>query len=201
MDIAEEVADSVRAHPTVCRVDPVGSPARETGGRRYRVTAEDFGHLASDLRELLRPHEPLAAQWDPLSEFATYLLILPGPSKVDLLFPDVPRSANPPWRVGPDTLAAMDAHFWDWILWLIGKRHMADRVRGELLKLSRHILEPLGISVIPPTLEDAATRYIRARNRLETRYGLHLSRRLEQEILPLVRDHDRDHFRPSGLPS
>ncbi|WP_067459205.1 nucleotidyltransferase domain-containing protein [Actinomadura macra] len=201
MGIADYIAGSVLAHPTVRQVELAGSRARGTATELsdwdFHVFVEDFGHIASDLPELARPRNPLAAQWDPLGDVASYLLIFPGPTKIDLLFPDVPRRSNPPWRAGPDTLAAMDAHFWDWTLWLVSKRRrgMTDRVRGELLRMSRHILEPLGIPSVPPSLEEAVARYIRARDRLETRYGLRLPRQLEQEVLPLV------HYRPSGLAS
>ena len=207
MGIAEDIAGSVLEHPSVRQVELTGSRARGTATELsdwdFHITAEDFGHIAADLPELVRPHRPLAAQWDPLGLVQSYLLVFPGPTKVDLIFPDVPRSINPPWRVGPDTLAAMDAHFWDWSLWLVSKRRhgMADRVRGELLRMSHHVLEPLGIKGIPCSLEDAATRYIRARDRLETRYRLRIPRRLEQEVLPLVREPHRDHYRPSGLRS
>ncbi|WP_242908846.1 hypothetical protein [Actinomadura terrae] len=201
MGIADDIEGSVLAHPAVRRIELVGSRARGTATELsdwdYHVTADDFGRVASDLPALVAPWHPLAAQWDPLGDVASYLLIFPGPIKIDLLFADVPRSSNPPWRVGPDTLAAMDAHFWDWSLWLVSKRRhgMKDRVRGELLRMSLHILEPLGVHSVPPTLEDAAAHYIRARDRLEARYRLRLSRRLEQEVLPLV------HYRPTGLAS
>ncbi|WP_433333046.1 hypothetical protein [Spirillospora sp. CA-294931] len=192
MGIAEGVADVVAAHPLVRGVEPTGSRARGTATELsdwdFHVDAEDFGQVASDLPELIAPFEPLAAQWDPLGDCESYLLIFSGPAKVDLLFPDVLRSWNPPWRVGPDTLPYIDAHFWDWMLWLVSKRHhgMDDRVRGELLRMRLHVLEPLGIAHLPSSLQDAATRYIRARDRLETRYGLHIPRQLQNEVLPLV---------------
>ncbi|MBO2454780.1 hypothetical protein J4573_47365 [Actinomadura barringtoniae] len=207
MGIAEDIAGAVRAHPEVRAVELIGSRARgsatELSDWDFQVLAEDFGEVAAELPRLAAPHEPLAAQWDPLGDYASYLLIFSGPVKVDLIFPDVPRSWNPPWRIGPDTLAAVDAHFWDWSLWLVSKRRhgMADRVRGELLKMSHHLLEPLGIRVVPQSLEEAAARYVRARDRLELRYGQRLSRRLEEEVLPLVRASDGDHYRPSGLRS
>ncbi|KAB2348042.1 hypothetical protein [Actinomadura rudentiformis] len=207
MGIAEDIAGAVLAHPSVNEVKLIGSRARghatELSDWDFHVTAEDFGEVAADLPGLVSPYDPIAAQWDPLGDFESYLLIFSGPAKVDLIFPDVPRSSNPPWRVGPDTLAAVDAHFWDWSLWLVSKRRrgMTDRVRGELLKMSRHLLEPLGIVAIPHSLEEAAARYVRERDRLERRYGIRLSRRLEEEVLPLVRASDGDHYRPSGLPS
>jgi predicted nucleotidyltransferase len=207
MGIAEEIAGTVAAHPSVAQVEPIGSRARGTATELsdwdFRVTTEDFREVAADLPGLVAGYEPLAAQWDPLGDYESYLLIFSGPVKVDLIFPEMPRSWNRPWRAGPDTLAAMDAHFWDWSLWLVSKhRHgMTDRVRGELLKMSRHILRPLGIDALPLSLEEAADRYVRVRDRLETRYGMHISRRLEEEVLPLVRASHRDHYRPSGLPS
>jgi predicted nucleotidyltransferase len=207
MGTAENIAEAVEAHPMVSRIELIGSRARGTATELsdwdFHVTAEDFGHVAADLPALAEPYGPLAAQWDPLGDFESYLLIFPGPVKVDLIFRDVPRSWNPPWRIGPDTLAAMDAHFWDWALWLVSKSHhgMTDRVRGELLRMYHYLLQPLGIEALPLSLQGAAERFIRARDRLETRYGLHISRRLEEEVLPLVRVSHRDHYRPSGLRS
>ncbi|GAA2425704.1 hypothetical protein GCM10010191_42550 [Actinomadura vinacea] len=207
MGTAAEIADAVHGHPMVTAVEPIGSralgTATELSDWDFAVTAEDFGEVAADLPGLISRYQPLAAQWDPLGDCESYLLIFPGPVKVDLIFRDVARSWSPPWRAGPDTLAAMDSHFWDWSLWLVSKRRhgMTDRVLGELLRMRRHLLEPLGIPVLPLTLEEAADRFVRARDRLEARYGLHISRRLEEEVRPLVSAPHRDHYRPSGLPS
>lgn len=207
MGTAEDVAAAVAAHPAVSRIELTGSRARGTATELsdwdFQVTAEDFGEVAAALPRLVAPYGPLAAQWDPLAERETYLLVFPGPAKVDLVFSDVTRTRNPPWRVGPDTLPAMDAHFWNWTLELASKRRhgMTDRVRGELLEMSHHVLRPLGIESPPLSLEEAAERFVRARGRLETRYGLHVPRDLENEVLPLVRRPERDHYRPSGLRS
>ncbi|MFF5260255.1 nucleotidyltransferase domain-containing protein [Actinomadura viridis] len=207
MGIVEAIAEAVRAHPAVERVEPIGSRARGTATELsdwdFHVAIEDFAEVSADLPALVAPYRPLAAQWDPLGDRASYLLIFAGPVKVDLIFGDVPRSRNPPWRVGPDTLAAMDSHFWDWSLWLVSKRRhgMNDRVRGELLKMSHHLLRPLGIETLPLSLEEAADHYLRARARLEARYRTRISRSLEEEVLPLVRTPHRDHYRPSGLRS
>ncbi|MFD0855234.1 hypothetical protein ACFQ07_23545 [Actinomadura adrarensis] len=206
MGIAEEIAAAVAAHSAVERVEPIGSGARDIAGFQiaaFSVIVDDFGEVAADLPDIVGPFDPLSAQWDPLGEHASQLLIFRGPVKVDLVFPEVWRNPNPPWRVGPDTLAAIDTHFWDWTLWLVGKRRdgMLDRVRGELLKMSRHLLQPLGIGTVPLSLGEAADRYVRARDRLESRYGTRISRCLQDEILPLVRAPHGDHYRPSGLPS
>ncbi|WP_235834097.1 nucleotidyltransferase domain-containing protein [Actinomadura logoneensis] len=207
MGIAEEVAGVLRAHPAVQGVELVGSRARGTASRSsdwdYAVSVDDFGEVAADLPGLVAPFDPVAAQWDPLGQCASYLLVFTGPVKVDLLFRDVPRRPAGPWRVGPDTLPAVDAHFWDWILWLISKRDrgMDDRVRGELLTMSGHLLRPLGVQAVPRTLEEAVAGYVRARDRLETRYGHRVPRRLEEEVLPLVHAPHSDPYRPSGLRS
>lgn len=207
MGIAEDVAEMMRAHPAVRGVELVGSRARGTAVRSsdwdFAVAVDDFGEVAAALPGLVAPFDPVAAQWDPLGECASYLLVFAGPVKVDLLFRDVPRRPAGPWRVGPDTLPAVDAHFWDWILWLVSKRQrgMDDRVRGELLTMSGHLLRPLGVQAVPRTLEEAVKGYVRARDRLETRYGQRVPRRLEAEVLPLVHARDGDHYRPSGLRS
>ncbi|MFC7730239.1 nucleotidyltransferase domain-containing protein [Actinomadura keratinilytica] len=204
MGIAQDVARTVEGHPMVRKVTLVGSRARgnatELSDWDFHVTVDDFAEVAAVLPGMLAPYGPLAAQWDPLGDCASHLLIFPGPVKVDLLFPEMPRSWNPPWRVGPDTLPAIDAHFWDWALSLAGKRRhgMSDRVRGELLKMTRFLLGPLGVQTVPQTLEDAAARFVRARDRLETRYGLRISRRLEEEVLPLLRAPETGHYRLSS---
>ncbi|GAA1572097.1 hypothetical protein GCM10009678_63460 [Actinomadura kijaniata] len=208
MGTAEEIAAAVADHPLVRAVEPIGSrapdgfrAATELSDWDFAVSVEDFGEVAGDLPRLVAPYDPVAVQWDPLGDHACYLVVLPGPVKVDLVFPEVARRPNPPWRVGPDTLPAIDVHFWCWTLGLVAKRRhgMNDRVRGELLRMSGHLLAPLGVREVPSSLEEAATRYLRARDRLETRYGQPVPRRLEREILPLVGTAHDDRYRPSGL--
>jgi hypothetical protein len=188
---AHDLAAAVRAHPAVAECTPTGP---QPFGWEFRLGAEDFAAVAAALPALVRPHDPLAGQWDRLGRHARYRVILSGPATVDLAFPDIPRSPGRPWRIGPDTLAAVDVHFWDWTLWLLGKLHegKSDRVMGELLTMSGHLLQPLGIRTLPTNLPDATERYLRARTRLEERYGIQVPRRLESEIRPLLRT-------PSGL--
>lgn len=211
--VAGEIAWAVLAHPAVTEVELTGTwPRSAIGpfGWSFRATAADLAALAADLPELLPGFDPLAVQWDRLSDHERLKLVLTGPIKVDLAFPDQPRGPEPPWRIGPDTLASVDAHFWDWTLWLVGKLHEGknDRVLGELLTLSRHLLEPLGAAAypgepdrapFPVDLEQAADGYTRARDRLELRYGLRVPRRLETEIRPLLNALPADHYRPYGL--
>lgn len=197
-------ANTPRANSAPAYTAPAASPAApDWSGREFRVVTEDFAEVAAGLPALVTAFDPLAAQWDRLSDHERYMVIVSGPIKIDLVFADVPRGFDPPWRIGPDTLAAVDAHFWDWSLWLVGKRRHGkpDRVLGELLKMSRHLLAPLGVQAVPADLEEAADRYVRVRDRLEERYGLRLPRRLEAEVLPLVRASYGDRYRPSGLTS
>jgi hypothetical protein len=129
-----------------------------------------FSVVAADLPELVEPLGPLAQLWDPLSRHWVYALILRGPVKVDLVF-DVPHQPQPPWRPGADTMLDIDAHFWDWLVWLVGKRHRGDRglVHDELTKMYRHLLGPLGVGAGPATLEEAVADYLDARAQAEIR--------------------------------
>lgn len=205
--IAQQVARAVRAHPSVGEIQLTGTWPRGAAvgpyGWDFSVTTADFGGLAADLPALVAGFDPLAAQWDRLGDLERFKLVLSGPIKIDLLFPDMPHAWDPPWRAGPDTLAAMDAHFWDWALWLVGKCHegKGDRVLGELLTLTRHLLEPMGVPVFPTDLELAADGYVRARDRLELRYGIRVPRRLEAEIRPLLHTPRDTRYRPYGLTS
>jgi hypothetical protein len=202
MGIAEDVAGAVRAHPAVRDVRLVGSRSRgdatELSDWDFQVTADDFGGIARDLPGLVGRFDPLAAQWDRLRDHECFLLMVDGPTKVDLIFADVSRSRYPPWRVGPDTLPGIDAQFWDWMLWLAGKRRRGkqDLVRVELYKMHEHLLAPMGVAAVPVTLGEAVECYRRVRLRLEKRYGQHLPRRLEEAVLPVVLAPLDDYYRP-----
>ncbi|MCW2886489.1 MAG: hypothetical protein JWL58_3351 [Streptosporangiaceae bacterium] len=202
MGIAEDVVEAVRAHPAVRDICLTGSRARgdatELSDWDYQVVADDFGSIARDLPCLVARFDPLAAQWDRLRDHECYLLVLDGPTKIDLIFADVSRSWYPPWRVGPDTLRGVDAHFWDWMLWLAGKRRRGKRdlVRVELHKMHEHLLAPMGVAVVPLTLGEAVERYRKARLHLERRYGEHIPRRLEEAVVPIVTAPFGDHYRP-----
>jgi hypothetical protein len=133
---------------------------------------------------LLAPLEPLARQWDPLSEHWCYMLMLPGPTKVDLLFLAEPHRLERPWVVSAETLEAIDRHFWDWFLWLGSKEAAGKRelVSAELDKLWRHLLSPLGVEQPPSTLDTALSSYLRARQVAEAELGVEVPRRLEREV-------------------
>src|SRR6266700_1051488 len=96
--------------PQVVRVDLVGSRARgeETAlsDWDFRIDTTNGAALARELPTLVEPLEPLAAQWDRLTERSTYMLMLPGAVKVDLFPGDELRAIQPPWEPTPSNLIA-----------------------------------------------------------------------------------------------
>jgi hypothetical protein len=180
--------------PQVVRVELVGSRARGEESALsdwdFRVDTTNGAALARELPTLVEPLEPLAAQWDPLTERATYMLMLPGAVKVDLFPGDELRAIQPPWQPTPSNLVAIDGHFWDWALWLGGKV-LAEKtgvVAEELVKLHRNLLGPLGVMAPPATVEEAVAQYRGARDRLERRWDISVPRRLGEEVsVALVR--------------
>ena len=114
------------------------------------------------------------------------MLILHGPIKVDLIFPDEPHEHEPPWVPRADNLEALDAHFWDWMLWLHGKEASGKRdlVTTELQKLSDHLLHPLGVENVPSSIREAVRLYRTARDAVAERLGCAISRELEAEVAP-----------------
>jgi hypothetical protein len=128
--------------------------------------------------------EPLAKQWDRLSDEHCYMLLLRGPRKIDLIFGE-PHRHEPPWLVTAETLRPVDDHFWDWTLWLASKRLAGKQelVRTHLDELAEHILGPMGIVEVPSSLEDATHLYLGARSRLEAEFGFTISTELQEEVL------------------
>jgi hypothetical protein len=170
----------------------VGS--RATGQARpgsdwdFRVEARDFGSVAAALPELLASLEPLAEQWDRLSDEQCWMVILQGPVKVDLIFPEEPHVHEPPWVPSADNLEALDAHVWDWLLWLRPKEASGKRdlVAAELEKLSVHLLRPLGIDRVPSSVAEAVELYRPARDVLAARLGCVVPPALEAEVAPAL---------------
>jgi Nucleotidyltransferase domain len=192
-DLAGSVRAALLQHPHVRDVELVGS--RATGSSTplsdwdFAVTTDRFDAVARELPSLVAGLEPLAQQWDRISDYPCYMLMLSGPVKVDLIFPEEPYESLPPWTVTVETLDGIDRHFWDWILWLASKREKGqdDLVRRELLKMSEHLLRPLGVDRVPGSIEDALDSYRFARDQRESEFGLEVSRRLEGEVLPALR--------------
>ena len=137
MDVVDRVRAVLVLDPNVTSVELVGSRSIgiETALSDWdiQIAAIDVDELIAALPSLTEQLRPLAAQWDRLSSRPVYMLILPGGIKVDLFADDRPRTNEPPWQPQTDNLTAIDAHFWDWILWLGGKqlRGQADLVDEE----------------------------------------------------------------------
>ena len=190
--LGELLPDLLARDPDVHDVELVGSRARGDAGPfsdwDVSVRTVAFDRLRTRLPSLVRPLDPLVQQWDRLSDHECYMLIVAGPAKVDLLFEDRPHRDEPPWQVDARTLAAIDDHFWDWVLWLTSKVHAGThaQVDEELRKMHDHILRPLGIASVPGTLPDAVDVYLEARARNESVLGVHVARLLEQAVSPVV---------------
>jgi hypothetical protein len=182
----------LRSHPAIRSVELIGSRGRgdanELSDWDYAVDVSEFDAVARDLPRLVAPLDPLAEQWDPLAELPTYMLMLPGPTKVDLLFVHETWQKRPPWGPSRKTLPAIDAHFWDWLLWLAQKRRRGkdELVREELVKLHGYLLGPMGVLRPPRDLEGAMHAYLEARGRLEEIYGIKVPRALEEAVRPVL---------------
>ena len=191
-DIPGAVTAALLSHPHVLTVAFVGSRAAGTptplSDWDFDVKVDDFPAVVADLPALVSGLEPLAEQWDRLSPTACSMLMLAGPAKIDLIFSDVPHRPLPPWVVTAQTLEEIERHFWDWILWLASK-HLGGKVglvSEELEKMSVHLLRPMGVEEVPATIPAATTCFRAARDRLESRLGVAVPRRLEREVLPVL---------------
>jgi hypothetical protein len=191
-DLAASVKAALLLHPHIRRVELVGSRATGSPTRLsdwdFEVRTDDFAAVTRALPALVSALEPLAQQWDRISEYPCYMLLLTGPDKVDLIFPGEPYESLPSWTVSADTLDGIDQHFWDWILWLASKREKGkdDLVRRELEKMTEYLLRPLGVDAVPSSIEAALEGYITARDAREREFGLEVSRRREHEVLSAV---------------
>jgi hypothetical protein len=194
MDLIERIVAAVEAHPAVREVRLIGSRAEGRATERsdwdFRVETNDFAAVADDLPRLCGAFDPLAQQWDRLSTEYCWMLMLHGPVKVDLIFVDEPHTDEPPWKPSPDNLAAMDAHFWDWMLWLRGKEEAGkeDLVAAELDKAFEHLLGPLGVRMAPSSIREALALYLNGRAQAERRFGRRVPRDLEAEVAPVLLD-------------
>jgi len=180
----------VASHPNVLGVRLVGSRAEgratELSDVDLLVETDDFDRVAADLPQLLEPLHPLAQQWDRLSEEATYYMVmLPEAVKLDLVF-DRPPTLEPPWEVRADTLAGLDAHFWDWILWLGGKEPAGNHeLVGAMLggRMLDHLLRPVCVSSPPRPLAEAVAGYLAARAAREAELETAVDRSLGSAVL------------------
>ena len=118
------------------------------------------------------------------------MLMLSGAIKVALIFEE-PHQLQPPWLVSAATLRGIDDHFWDWIFWLSSKDGAGkdDFVAAELRKMSRHLLQPLGIEAAPEGIGGAIALYVAARGEAERRCGVAVPPRVEAEVREALREH------------
>jgi Nucleotidyltransferase domain len=144
----------------------------------FLVRTDEFAAVRRGLPRTVRSLDPVVAQWDRLSRTWCYMLILEGPHKIDLIFAE-PHIASPPWTVRPSNLAGIDAHFWDWMLWLRSKQATGNTflVREELEKLHAHLLGPMGVGEAPTTVLESVEAYLAVRSAWERRFDLSVSRR------------------------
>jgi hypothetical protein len=192
VDVAREVPVALEAHPSVREVRLAGSRARgrahELSDWDFAVYTDDFESVAGDLHNLVAALNPLSGQWDPYSKVECYMLLLPGPTKIDLLFVNQPREWSPAWDPSPETLEAIDRHFWDWILWLEQKRRggRPEVTAKSLRDMYELMLRPMGVPAEPRSLPAAIDSYLDARGELERAFDMRLPRDLEHEVRPAV---------------
>jgi hypothetical protein len=188
----QRVLSAIGRHPAVGTIELAGSRAegRETefSDWDFVVATDDFPSLARDLPELCAPLGSIAEQWDRLSLHQCWMLMLPGPTKVDLIFPDEPHELEPPWEPTRENLAAIDRHFWDWALWLRSKEEAGkpELVASELEKLQHHLLAPLGATATPHSVAAAVAVYRDARAAAERRFACQVPRALETAVAATV---------------
>jgi Nucleotidyltransferase domain len=191
-DIAAVVEAVLLPHPGIRAVELVGSRADGSATRLsdwdFVVVTDRFDEVARALPTLVAGLDPLAQQWDRISEYPCYMLLLSGPVKVDLIFPGEPYESLPPWTVTAETLDGIDQHVWDWILWLASKRERREDelVQRELVKMHDHLLRPMGVYQVPRSIEAAVECYRSARHERERAFGIQVTRRREREVLPVL---------------
>jgi hypothetical protein len=187
-DLVTAVTDAVRSHPAISGVRLTGSRAQGTdvplSDWDFAVDTADFGAAGAALPGLVEPLEPITRQWDRLSAHPTYMLMLRGPVKVDFLFLGRAQGRSPPWTVSAKTLPGIDAHFWDWILWIAAKAQAGKQavVEQHLGEMHEHILGPLGVPARPDSIAQAVEAYEAARSRQARRLGADVPAQPRREV-------------------
>jgi hypothetical protein len=188
----QRVIEVIGAHSLVRSIELVGS--RAEGGATahsdwdFGIETDDFAALADELPALCATLNPIAQQWDRLSSRYCWMLMLPGPRKIDLIFADQPHQLEPPWEPTPKNLIGIDLHFWDWMLWLSSKEAAGkhDLVASELEKLYQHLLAPLGAEQAPLAVPAAVTAYRHVRAEAERHFAVQVPRNLEHAVASAV---------------
>jgi hypothetical protein len=193
MEVADLAISAVERHPSLIGVELAGSRARAThddlSDWDIAVRTSDFNSIARDLPTLVEPLAPLGAQWEPLGHFPVYALMLRGPTVVEYLFLEQSQSARTPVRPSRESLPDINAHFWAWMWWLATKASVgrADLVEPHWPRLYSHMLEPMGASTSPVSIETAIHAFLGLRAKLERAYGLEVPRALESEVRDGIR--------------
>jgi hypothetical protein len=187
-DLARTAIELVLNHPAVRHVELAGSRSRGTAEELsdwdFAVTTSDFAAVARDLPALIAPLRPLGQQWEPLGHFPVYQVLLAGPTKIEYLFLDRSQHAMPALEPGPETLDAINAHFWDWIWWIATKASIGQNelVAEHLAQLFEHLLAPIGVTDRPADIATAIHAFASRRDELERDHGVTVSRALEEEV-------------------
>jgi hypothetical protein len=191
-DRVAAVKAALEAHPAIKGVELVGSRAE---GRTHAlsdwdlsVQADDFPRILRDLPDLVEPIRPLHKYWDPYGRHYAYIVLLRGPTKLDICFFDQPHEYEPPYEPSAETFQTMDSHFWDWILWTEQKRLCDDeaQTRESLELMYTHMLRPMRVQDESITVRDALNAYLGARDRLEGEFDVSIDRALEDEVRPAL---------------
>jgi hypothetical protein len=191
-DLEARVRHALMRRPHVRGVELVGSRASGTPSSQsdwdFVIETDAFDQVARELPSVVAELEPIAQQWDRISDYPCYMLMLRGPVKVDLIFPGEPYASLPPWTASAQTLDGIDQHVWDWLLWLASKREKGQDalVRRELAKMFDHLLRPMGAHRAPGSLPEAAETYRTLRDRREREFGVRVTRVRERDVLPVV---------------
>jgi hypothetical protein len=195
MNVAKLVTEVLHRHRAVTDVALVGSRARGDATALsdwdFRIDGDDMAELVAALPDISTELRPLASLWDPLSERAVYMLVLDGPVKVDLFPGEQRRPLEAPRIPNAKNLALIDAHFWDWTLWLGSKaiRHDDAMVARELAKMYAHILQPIGAPHAPSSIQEAVNTYTDVRSEAESACGVRVSRDLANQVVGALARH------------
>jgi len=191
-----QIVAAIRRHPAITALTLVGSRRDKTAGPLsdwdFAIDSTDPQRVFEELPGLVSTFKPVAAFWDPLGQRRNYMAIFQGLLKLDLHL-DLPPLPHLPWQINRATLAALDDHFWDWTLWLAGKKlhRQASLVAEELVKMHTYLLGPLGCEQPPRTLCEAVAAYLAARSDVDDKYGVARSDNgLQQEVLAALRRHE-----------
>ena len=172
------------------------------GGSRERGGATELSdwdlYLVGDpeammvqVPEVVASFGPLAAFWEPLAEEAGYMVVMDGPTKVDVFPTGGRRRIQPPWVLSAETLVEIDGHFWDWSLWLGGKtlRGQRELVADELIKMHNFLLKPIGVATAPADLGEAVGVYLDARASAMDALGVFVDPELGRQVSHALRRH------------